>query len=104
MKRTSSMFYQSSPEASELVLTAVNDGDLFEGRIKSIIGNLRRKVKKGIYDPDRAVDLYYRLACDASRVYFEQFGYRFTVTERFTAAVELEEYYREQIMEAENEV
>ena len=101
MKRTKAMYYQNSLEAQELVIFTVNDGDLFEGRIKSIIGNLKKKVKKGIYDPDRAVDLYYRLACDASKMYYKWYGYGFTVTERFTAAVELEQYYREWIMEEE---
>lgn len=97
MKRTSSMIYKETVESRELFLYAVNDGDLYRGRITAIIENLQKKVKRGVYDKEKAVDLWFYAATDASEKYNREFGYKFSVQERFTVAVEMEEYYKEQV-------
>lgn len=95
MKRTSSMKYQPSTESRELFLYATNSGDLYRQTIQPIITMLRKKALKGLYDSDKSVDSYYIAACRASEMYNHEFGYSFTVTDRFTAAVDMEEYYRD---------
>lgn len=89
------MKYQPSTESRELFLYATNSGDLYRRLIALIISNLRKKAIKGVYDSDKAVDAYYTAACRASEMYNREFGYSFTVADRFTAAVEMEEYYRD---------
>lgn len=95
MKRTKNMIYRETDESRELLLYAVNDGDLYRKMVTPVISNLRRKAEKGTYDADRAIDAYYRIACEASKGYNRDFGYSFSVQDRFTCAVELERYYRE---------
>lgn len=94
MKRTKSMNYLPTDESKELFLYATNDGDLYRQIITPIINNLRKKAIKGIYDGEKAVDAYYTAACKASEMYKKDFGYAFSVGDRFTAAVMMEEYYR----------
>lgn len=98
MKRTKNMVYTPSEEANELFLYAVNDGRLYRRMTENILNNLEKKIKRGIYDKEKAVDLWYYVANEASNKYHEDFGYRFTVKERFTVAVDLAEYYEEQIL------
>lgn len=98
MKRTKNMVYTPSEEANELFMYAINDGRLYRRMTENILNNLEKKIKNGIYDKDKAVDLWYYLANEASNKYNEDFGYRFTVKERFTAAVDIAEYYEEQIL------
>lgn len=43
----------------------------------------------------KAVDAYYYIATEASKNYNKDFGYSFSVSDRFSAAVDMEEYYRE---------
>lgn len=95
MKRTKSMIYNPTEESRELFLVATNDGDLYRRMITPIINNLRKKAIKGTYDNDKAVDAYYYAATEASNQYKKDFGYSFSVQDRFTAAVEMEEHYRD---------
>lgn len=97
MKRTKNMYYNPTTESRELFLYAINEGDLYRRCITPIIKNLTRKIEKGIYNTDLAVDAYYHVATEASNLYNKDFGYKFNVTDRFTVAVELEEYYKEMI-------
>lgn len=97
MKRTKSMIYKETTESTELFLYTVNHGDLYRRMITSVIENLQKKERKGIYDSDKAVDLWYYVATEASNLYHKDFGYRFTVTERFTVATKLETYFEEEI-------
>ena len=98
MKRTKNMIYNPTTEAHELFLYAVNDGKLYRRMITHILNNLEKKVKKGIYDREKAVDAWYSVATEASNGYFKDFGYRFSVADRFTVAVDMAEYYEEQIL------
>ena len=95
MTRTKSMIYKETEESRELFLYATNDGDLYRRMITPVIQNLRKKAKKGIYDKEKAVDAFYYVACEASKMYQKDFGYSFSVQDRFTAAVDMEESYRE---------
>lgn len=95
MKRTSTMKYNPTTESNELFLYAINDGTLHTRMIQSVINNLRKKAIRGTYDSDKAVDSYYYIACEASKMYNKEFCYSFSVSDRFTAAVEMEKHYRE---------
>lgn len=97
MKRTKNMTYNETTESYELFLYAINDGDLYRQMATPIINNLRKKAAKGIYNSDRAVDAWCHMATLASNKYNKDYGYSFTVQERFTAASDMEEYYREEI-------
>lgn len=97
MKHTKSMTYSPSDEARELLLFAVNDGNLYRSSIQPAIANLRRKVAKGTYDSAKAADLFYYIATTASDMYNREFGYRFDVTARWTAAVDMVEFFAEDI-------
>lgn len=97
MKHTKNMIYKETTESRELLLVATNDGDLYRRMITPVIENLTKKYKKGCYIAEKAVDLWYYVATEASNQYYKDFGYRFTVQERYTAAVDMEKYYFEQI-------
>ena len=95
MTRTKSMIYKETVESRELFLYATNDGGLYRRMITPTIENLRKKAVKGNYDKEKAIDAYYYVATEASKMYKKDFGYSFSVQDRFTAAVDMEEFYRE---------
>lgn len=95
MKRTKNMIYKPTEESRELLLYATNSGDLYRKMTLPVIENLRKKAKKGLYDKEKAIDAWFYVATDASNLYKKDFGYSFTVQDRFTAAIEMESYYRE---------
>ena len=95
MKRTKSMTYKETVESRELLLYTTNDGNFYHKMILPVIVNLRKKAKRGTYDSEKAVDAYYRIACEASKMYNKDFGYSFNVQDRFSCAVDMEEYYRD---------
>ena len=97
MKRTKSMIYNPSIEARELLLVATNKGKLYTSMIVPIVRNMARKMAKGTFDADKAIDAFYHVADAASKQYNKDFGYLFTVTERFTAAKDMVDYYMENI-------
>ena len=97
MKHTKNMYYEESTESRELFLYATNNGNLYEQAIIPIINNLRKKAEKGLYDSEKAIDAWYPVATMASDKYKKDFGYSFTVQERYTVAVDMEECYREEI-------
>ena len=98
MKHTKNMVYKPTTESRELFLCATNDGNLYRRMTQCVLDNLEKKIKKGTYDREKAVDAWYYVATAASDQYYKDFGYKFTVTERYTAAVEMAEYYEEQIL------
>jgi hypothetical protein len=99
MTRTSSMIYKETAEANELYIYTVNTESLYRQRITPTLVNLSKKMKKGTYDKDKAVDLWYYTATAASDLYGREYGYRFSVQDRFTVATDLEAYYREDVEE-----
>lgn len=97
MKRTSSMIYKETAEANELYIYTVNTSSLYFQRIIPVIENLKKKYKKGIYDKEKATDLWYYVSTAASDLYNKEFGYKFSVQDRFTVAVDLEARFFEDI-------
>lgn len=100
MKRTNSMIYRPTEDSRELTLYTINDGDLYRGLTIPIIDNLKRKVKRGAFDPEKAVDAFFHLATVAAKKYCAEFSsadFSFPVQVRFTVAVELRDYYIEDI-------
>ena len=97
MKRTKNMVYKETTESRELFLYATNDGNLYRQMATPIIESLKKKAAKGVYNSDKAVDAWYPVATSASNKYNKDYGYSFSVQDRFTAAVDMEEYYREEI-------
>lgn len=92
MKRTKSMFYNPTAESNDLYLYATNEYRLYN-QIESVIANLEKKIAKGIYDSDKAIDIWFYVAENAARLYFKNWGYKMTVNERFNAAIELKNDY-----------
>lgn len=99
MKRTKNMIYKASDEARELFLYATNSGVLYDRQIKPSIENLRKKARKGTFDKDKAADLFYYVATSASAMYDKDFGFSFSVQQRFTAAVDMVNFYIDEIEE-----
>ena len=97
MKRTKTMVYKPTQESRELMLYAANNGELYRRQIAPVINSLKKKAATGTYDSEKAVDAWYYVACSASQMYDKDFGYSFTVTDRFTAAVEMEKYFKEDV-------
>lgn len=97
MKRTKNMIYHETTESRELFLYATNDGDLYRQMVIPIIENLKKKASKGIYDREKAIDAWYRVATEASNHYFRDFGYKFNVADRFTVACDMAKYYEDEI-------
>lgn len=97
MKHTKSMIYNETTESRELFLYTTNDGTLYCKMTTPIINNLKKKAEKGIYNAEKAVDAWYKVATEASNKYFKNYGYKFTVQDRYTAAVDMAKYYEEEI-------
>lgn len=97
MRRTKNMVYKPTEESYELYLYAVNDGRLYRQFIAPAIKCLKKKYQQGIYDKEKAIDLYYTAATEASNHYFKEFDYKFSVTDRYTAAVDMEAYYMDEV-------
>lgn len=99
MTRTKSMIYKPTTESNELYIYIVNTERLYHQRIVPTIENLKKKYKKGIYDKEKAIDLWYYTATAGSDLYNKDFGYRFTVQDRFTVATDLESRFFEDVTE-----
>ena len=52
----------------------MNDEDLYRRRFMPIISNIRRKLKKNVYDHEKAQKLWMYLIDDAAKKYVEEFG------------------------------
>lgn len=102
MKRTKNMVYHETVESRELFLYTINNGTTYNKAIIPTLENLKKHCKRGNYDTDRAIDAWYRVATIASNEYKKDFGYSFSVGDRFTVAVELEKCYREEVFESIN--
>ena len=96
MKRTKSMIYNKTQESIELTHFAANT-ELIYPQICATVRNLAKKFAKGVYDAEKAVDAFYYIACNASDLYKKWYGYGFSVADRFSAAVDLRDYFSENI-------
>lgn len=100
MKRTKNMVYRETVESRELFLYSINNNNVYCKAIAPVLKSLNKHCNRGNYDSERAVDAWYRVANIASNEYKKDFGYSFSVGDRFTVAVELEKYHREEIFES----
>lgn len=97
MKRTKTMTYNQTIESQELFLYATNDGDIYRQQITPAINNLRKKAIKGTYNQNKSIDLFYYITTAASDKYKKDFGFSFSVGDRFTAAADMVDYYKDEI-------
>lgn len=105
MKRTRNMIIKETDNSKELALFAFNDRDTMR-TVENLLPGIIRKIRKGIYDDDKAIDLMYPVACQAAKAYMKRFGsagnYSFDVCARFTVADELAHYAKERAYEELN--
>lgn len=92
-------------KAEELALYIKNTSELYHSITHSVIENLKKKARKGVYDKERAVDAWMYVADAGAKMYDKEFGSGrgsmtlFTKDERRKAAEELARYYDEDILE-----
>ena len=92
-------------EAEELALYIKNTSELYHGITKSIIENLKKKARKGVYDKERAIDAWMYAADAGAKMYDKEFGSgrgsltMFSKSSRRKAAEELARYYEENVLE-----
>lgn len=96
MKRTTSMIYRPTAESDELYIFADNEERIYR-QMQDIKASLLKKVKKGVYDADKAIDAFFYAMCEASKLYAKSFGYAFTVQDRFTAAADFAREFTEEV-------
>ena len=65
---------QDSDAVNELDLFIMNDEDLYRRRFMPIITNIKRKIKRGIYDHKKVIKMWMYLVDDAARKYVQEFG------------------------------
>ena len=65
---------QDSDAVNELDLFIMNDEDLYRRRFMPIITNIKRKMKRGMYDHEKVIKLWMYLVDDAARKYVQEFG------------------------------
>ena len=63
-----------SDAVNELDLYIMNNEDLYRRRFMPIITNIRRKLKRNIYDHNKVIKLWMYLVDDAAREYVKEFG------------------------------
>jgi len=63
-----------SDAVNELDTFIMNDEDLYRRRFMPIISNIKRKIKKNVYDHEKAQKLWMYLIDDAARKYVKEFG------------------------------
>lgn len=103
-KRKRNPPHTDTQEARELYLFAVDDGHLYRSCTTLIIDNLKKKIKKGVYDKVLALKLWRYAADDAAQRYTKEFDTRgsslygiFTVPMRNEVATLLQEHYDEEL-------
>ena len=65
---------QDSDAINELDSFIMNDEDLYRRRFMPIITNIKRKMKRGIYDHEKVIKLWMYLVDDAAVKYVQEFG------------------------------
>ncbi len=63
-----------SNAVNELDSYIMNNEDLYRRRFMPIISNIRRKLKRNVYDHDKAQKLWMYLVDDAAKEYVKEFG------------------------------
>lgn len=94
----------SKDDVRELVLFITNEQSLYN-QAKSIIDNMKRKIKSGKYDEDKAVDAWMYLADAGTKLYDKRYGSgkgSLTLLNKATrraVAEELKDYFDEEVFE-----
>lgn len=65
---------RQSDGARELELYIINDGELYNRHTKPVLKNLRRRMARGDYDSEKAIDLWEHLALAGAKKYHKEFG------------------------------
>ena len=98
MKRTSSMTGIPTAQSRELVNFIKNVSRAYVLYYMPVVKNLQGHIKKGHYSTEKAQDAWYSAATNAAKLYCDMYcpGAKgvFSVGDRFAAAVELEEAFR----------
>ena len=63
-----------SDAVNELDSFLMNNEDLYRRRFMPIISNLKRKIRKGIYDHEKAQKLWMYMVDDAAKQYVKEYG------------------------------
>ena len=99
-----SHIYTETTESNELYLYADNTYSIYKGSILPAVENLKRKYQHGEYNHEKAVTLWFYVACEAAKRYVSEFctaGVHwydvFDTTSRYTVAVDLERRYFEMV-------
>ncbi len=85
-------------EANEVALHAMNDIDL-QPKIKSVIDNLKRKIKNGSYNQELAYKLWQYVIDEEARKVKAKWGGVYSPATRYEAAKQLAEHYDEDLYE-----
>jgi hypothetical protein len=73
MTQAADLYDRMSEEARELVIFIENDADLYRQQTVLIQQNLLRKMRKGVYDPQKAVKLWMYLMEAGAKKYAKAF-------------------------------
>ena len=92
------MNYRESHEAVDLYLHITNIRSLYF-EIVSACKTLAKHLKKHEYSKDKAISYYYRIASKGAKMYKQELGNNFSVTNRYTVAVDLEKYFFDRVKE-----
>lgn len=93
------MYYQKSNASKELFLYIVNTENIY---FSSVLPTIKSLAKKKDYDISKATTVWYRVTTLVAKGYSKKFplsDYIFNVTSRWTTAIDLERYYRDDVME-----
>ncbi len=63
-----------SDAVNELDSYIMNNEELYRRRFMPIITNIRRKMKRNVYDHEKVIKLWMYLVDDAARKYVQEFG------------------------------
>ena len=97
--------YPDKDAARDLVLYTINTGAIYRTHTTAVIETLRKKARKNQYDTEKAVKAWEAVAETGAKRYAREFATPsewytiFNKATRRLVAVEMEEYYREQVME-----
>ena len=69
-----SMGSRQSDGARELELYIINDGELYKRHTQPVLKSLRRRMARGDYDSEKAIDLWEYLALAGAKKYHKEFG------------------------------
>lgn len=93
-------------QSRDLMLILANDGDIYKQSIKPIIENLQKKIKKGNFDETQSIQAFYNIILSALKNprFNRYYTYNINMVDvptRYYTAVELAEYFEDEIFSIE---